>query len=328
MTTRRAFVLLGSTAWIGAPSLAQGAKRRVAYLGATSLAASRHLISAFIEGMRDLGYVEGRNLELSLSFAEGDAARLESLTRSILSDSPEVLVVSTDTTARRAAALSRTTPIVFVLGFDPVGLGLVESLAIPKRNATGFSILDRELSPKRLALLKEAHPRLSKAGILFRSSDASDDVRNAVEQRLIEDAGNALRVSFVPARVRDASEIPAALSRISQEGANGLLNVSDTLFFLKRRELAEAALASRLPWATSVVEYADAGALLAYGPDYPAIYRRASTLVDRVLKGASPAGMPVEQANVYELVINLETAKALGLQISSQLLLQATRVIG
>jgi len=309
------------------PLLAQGTKHRVAYLGATSLAASRHLINAFVAGMRNLGYLEGANLELSLSFAEGDAARLESLTKAILATPPEVLVVSTDTTARHAAALSRTTPIVFVLGFDPVGLGLVESLALPRRNATGFSILDRELSPKRLALLKQVHPRLSKAAVLFRSAGEADDLRNAVEQGLIEDAGKTIGVSFVPARVRDANDIPEAFGLIGKSGANGLLNISDTLFFLKRHELAEAALALRLPWATSVVEYADAGALLAYGPDYPEIYRRAGTLVDRIIKGASPAAIPVEQANVYELVINARTARTLGLQIPSQLLLQATRLI-
>jgi putative ABC transport system substrate-binding protein len=214
-------------------------------------------------------------------------------------------------------------PVVFVLGFDPVGVGLVKTLGAPGGRSTGFSVLNWELNPKRLALLKEAVPRLGRVSILYREEDPN--ARRALE--LTEQAGRDLKIGILRAPITGPDEFSSAFKRMAQAGAKGVLNVPDSLFFKWRRQLAELAIQHRLAAMFGATEYADAGMLLAYGTDFKDLFVRAAALAGRILKGADPARIPVEQANTYELVVNLRTARSLGIDLPRSVMLQATRVI-
>jgi len=273
--------------------------------------------------MRDLGWVEGRNLVLDVRYAGGDPARYTSLAAEALALKPDVIVAGTDAVARAAAALTKSVPIVFILGFDPVGSGLVQSFARPGGNVTGFSILAFELVAKRAALLKEAVPRLERLGVLYREGDAD-------AQRSLAPLASEMRkigVTLIPAGAKQADDLPKAFEKMAQDGAQGVIEMPEPLFFQECQRVAELALKHRLPTTFTTVEHAHAGMLMAYAVDLVAMFRRAATLVDKILKGANPATMPVEQANVYELFLNLRTARALGLTLPASLLVRATRVI-
>jgi len=295
--------------------------RRVAYLG-TSVN-SRHLVDAFIASLPEHGWVIGKNLAFDIRYTEGDPARLPTLTNELLALKPNLFVSATDIYARDAAASNQAVPVVFVLGFDPVGAGLVKTLGAPGGRSTGFSVLNWELNPKRLALLKEAVPRAGKAGVLYREGDPN--AQTALE--LTEQAGRDLKIEVLRAPIRGPEDFSSALKRLAQLGATGVLNVPDPLFFKWRQQLAELAIQHRLAAMFGATEYADAGMLLAYGTNFKDVFVRAAGLVSRILKGADPAKIPVEQANTYELVINLRTARSLGIDMSRSLMLQATRVI-
>ena len=297
--------------------------RRVAHLGITNLAAGGHLIEQLLAGLRDLGWVEGRNLIFDMRFAEGDPTRLPALTNELLALKPDVFVASTDGNAMPAAAATKEVPIVFVLAEDPVMRGLVDSLARPGRNVTGYSVLGFELGPKRLQLLKEAVPGLRKVGVKYRSGAPTVQAAMAV----MEHAAGQLRLELVPVPVETLNDLPSAMERLASSGATGLVHIADPLFFLRRKEQADLAIKYRIAAIDSAIEAAKDGALLAYGANFSALYRRIASLVDRLLKGADPATTPVEQPNVYELAINLRTARALGMRFPQSLLIQATTVI-
>jgi putative ABC transport system substrate-binding protein len=305
------------------PLLAQDARsvRRVAYLGTSS--ASQHLEGAFVASLQQHGWVVGKNLAIDVRHTEGDPARLPALTNELLALKPDLFVSATDIYARAAAAADTTVPVVFVLGFDPVGVGLVKTLGAPGGRSTGFSVLNWELNPKRLALLKEAVPRLGRVSILYREGDPN--ARRALE--LTEQAGRDLKIGILRAPITGPDEFSSAFKRMAQAGAKGVLNVPDSLFFKWRRQLAELAIQHRLAAMFGATEYADAGMLLAYGTDFKDLFVRAAALAGRILKGADPARIPVEQANTYELVVNLRTARSLGIDLPRSVMLQATRVI-
>lgn len=292
--------------------------RRIAYL-----ASGKQLQEDFAHGLRALGWIVGRNLVLDVRYVEGDPTRVEPLTKELLALRPDVFVSDIDLYARAAAAADKVLPIVFLVGFDPVGIGLVKSLARPGGNATGFSVLNYELNAKRLSLLKEAIPCLEKVGVVFRDGDPS--ARSALQ--MTERAGRDLRISVIPAPIRGADDIAPAFQRMAMSGAEAVMNVPDVLFLQLRQQLADLAIKHRMAAAFGATEYADAGMLLAYGTDFRAINVRAAQLVDRILKGADPANIPVEQANTFELVVNQRTARTLGIDLPRSLLLQATRVI-
>lgn len=298
-----------------------GRVRRIAYLG-TSVA-SRHLVEAFVTSLPEQGWSVGRNLVFDARYTESDADRLPALTAELLALKPHVFVSATDVYARDAASSGTGVPVVFVLGFDPVGLGLVKSLRAPGGRSTGYSVLNWELNPKRLALLREAVPRVGKVGVLHREGDPN--ARAALA--LTEKAGRDLGIGILPAPVRRLEDFSPALGRLAQAGARGVLNVPDSLFFRWREQLADLAVRHRLAAMFGATEYADAGMLLAYGTDFKDVYSRAARLVSRILEGADPATTPVEQANTYELVVNLRTARSLGLELPRSVMLQATRVI-
>jgi putative tryptophan/tyrosine transport system substrate-binding protein len=325
MTGRREVLTLAVATWPAwvTPTMAQesGQLRRVAYLGTST--ASQHLVDAFTRSLPQHGWVVGKNLVIDARFTEGDPARVAPLTHALLAQKPDVFVSATDVYARDAAAAPSAVPIVFVLGFDPIGVGLVKTLAAPGGRCTGFSVLNWELNPKRLALLKEAVPRLGKVGLLYREGDPN--AKAALE--ITERAGRELRLDVLRAPVKYSEDFAAAFKRLVQQGAKGVLNVPDSLFFRWRQQLADLAIEHRLAAMFGATEYADAGMLLAYGTDFKDVFVRAAGLVGRILKGAVPAGIPVEQANTYELVVNQRTARSLGIELPRSLLLQASRVI-
>ena len=305
------------------PSMAQGDARvrRVAYLGSSE--ASRHLVDAFISSLPEHGWVVGKNLAFDARYTEGDPARLPALTNELLALKPDLFVSATDIYAGVAAVAEPAVKVVFVLGFDPVGLGLVKTLGAPGGRCTGFSVLNWELNPKRLALLKEAVPGLGRVCVLYREGDPN--ARGALD--LTERAGRDLKIEVLRAPIKGPDDFSAAFKRMAQLGAKGVLNIPDSLFFKWRQQLAEMAIQHRLAAMFGATEYADAGMLLAYGTDFKDLFVRAAGLVGRILKGADPANIPVEQANTYELVVNLRTARSLGIELSRSLRLQATRVI-
>lgn len=326
MISRRQ-VLLGSAASLAAPhrlyAQPQQRMRRVGFIGSSTPTAAGHFLKAYVAGMRDLGWVEGRNLVLDVRYAGGDPARYTPLAAELLALKPDVLVAGIDSVAKAAAALTKLVPIVFVLGLDPVGLGLVQSFTRPGGNVTGFSILAFELVMKRASLLKEAVPRLERLGVMYREGDAD-------AQRWLAPLAGEMRkigVTLIPAGAKQADDLPKAFEKMQQDGAQGVLEMPEPLFFQERQRIAELALKYRLPTTFTTVEHAHAGMLMAYAVDLAAIFRRAATLVDKILKGANPATMPIEQASVYELFLNLRTARALGLTLPASLLIRATRVI-
>ncbi len=330
MTTRRSLLFAAGACWPGVPetAIAQviAGKRRIAILSVSTAADTQHLWAVFRSGLRALGWIEGHNLALDMRFAESDPARVVPLTDELLALKPDLFVSGTDREARAAASATRSIPIVFVVGADPVGLGLVKSLVSPGGNVTGLSVLGIELNPKRLSLLKEALPRLKKVGMLFGEGDPSYPV--ALEA--IENAARKLGVEMLPAFVGSAGSagaFEAAFETIARSGAKAVLNNGGSLFFQHGRLLAGLALRHRLAAMANTIEGAAAGALMSYGTDLKENVKRLAPLVDRILKGANPASIPVEQANVYELVVNTRTARELGIELPRALVLQASSVI-
>lgn len=299
-----------------------GRVRRLAWLSSGS-SSSSHLQNEFDRVLLDLGWIEGKTLIWDRRYAESEPARVAPLTKELLALKPDIFVTTTDGYARAAAAADKSLPIVFVIGFDPVGLGLVKSLAAPGGNVTGFSVLNYELNPKRLSLLKEAIPRLDKVGVLYRDGDANAQAA----LKMIEQAGRDLRVSVVAAPFRGADDMAPAFQRLAAAGVRGVINIPDVLLFQLRQQLSDLAIQHRMAAMFGATEFAEAGMLMAYGTDFKAMYARAARLVDRILKGANPADIPVEQANVYEMVVNLRTARTLGIDLPYSIRLQATRVI-
>lgn len=313
-------------AGVGLPALAQApvASRRIAFLSSGTPASSDHLLySHFIATLKPLGWAEGTNLTIDRRYSEGDPARAAGLSSDLLALKPDIFVSSTDIYARPAAQATKTLPIVFVLGFDPVGFGLVQSLARPGGNVTGFSVLNYELNGKRLALFKEALPSLRSVGVLYRENDAKAQTLLESMQR----SGRGIAVEIVPVPIRGRDDFAPTIGKAAQSGLGGVMNVPDPIFFQERKLIADLCLQHRVAASFGAAEFADAGMLLGFGTDFSAMYRRAAALVDRLLRGAVPATIPVEQANSYELVVNLKTAQALGIKVSKSVLLQATRMI-
>ena len=324
---RRRRLLIASGALLAAPIAAFGQSkpeiRRIAYLGSTSGESGRHLVRAFFDELSKMGWVDGQKLRIDMRWAEGDPKKYDSLAAELLASNPDLFVASVDAIARYAAARTKTIPIVFVLGFDPVGLGVVKSLASPGGNVTGFSVLNYELLPKRLSLLKEAVPKLVRLAVICREGDK--EAQKWV--KLLADDAGKLGIRILPGAMRDSEDIVAVFKDLARQKADGVLNVPEPFFFQHRKLMADLAVQHRMAALFGATEFADAGALMAYSTDFAAVYRQAARLVDRILKGAVPAAIPVEQSNVYELIVNLRTAKALGITVPRAILLQATRVI-
>jgi putative ABC transport system substrate-binding protein len=297
---------------------------RIGYLG-SNLAASP-LTEAFLQGLRDLGYVEGRNLVIEYRSAEGKLERLPALAAELVALKVDVIVASTTRPALAAKQATRTLPIVFAAAGDPVTSGLVTSLARPGGNVTGLSSLFPELVGKCLELLKQAVPGVSRVAVLWQPGASGERTEKDLLKEA-EVAARALGVRLQVVEARGPADVDRAFSEMTRARAGALTVLTSVMFTIERRRLVDLAAKNRLPAVYPQREFVDAGGLMAYGPNSADLFRRAATYVDRILKGAKPGDLPVEQPTKFELVINLKTAKALGLTIPQSVLGRANHVV-
>jgi putative ABC transport system substrate-binding protein len=277
---------------------------------------------AFRDGLRDLGYVEGQNINLDIRIAEGPN-ELPKLVREVLGRPADVIVTVSARVTLAARAATSTIPIVMLGAGDPVGTGLVASLARPGGNITGLSLLVPELSGKRLALLKELMPQAARIAVLANPANPVTVQQWKETQEAAQLMGIALRLI----EVRERNDLDDSISVAAQANVSAVDVLGDPVFVENSKQLAELTLKHRLPAIAWQREFADAGGLISYGPSFRDLWRRAASYVDKILKGATPANIPVEQPTKFEFVVNMKTAKALGLEIPSTLLARADEVI-
>ena len=280
-------------------------------------------VEAFRQGLRDLGYIEGKNILVEYRYAAGMTDRMPSLVAELVQLKVDVVVVSALPAIRAAKQATKTIPIVMVTTQDPVATGLVDSLARPGGNITGLTRLTRDLSGKRLELLKEAVPKLSRVGVL---DDASTDIQASFQD--FEPAARALKIQLQSLEVRGPNpDLEGAFQAAASGRVNALVTVRTALLINYRKQIADLAIKNRLPSIQEGSDFVEAGGLMSYSANDTEVFRRAAYYVDRILKGTKPADLPVEQPTKFELVINLKTAKQIGLTIPPNVLARADRVI-
>ena len=278
---------------------------------------------AFVQGLRDLGYFEGKNIVIEVRNADGTMDRLPDLAAELVHLRVTVIVAVGGQATVPAKHATSTIPIVFTLVSDPVGAGLVSSLARPGGNLTGLSSVSTDLSGKRLELLKEAIPKVSRVAVLYDPTDRS----KIAEVKEIKSDARSLGVQLQALEVRRLDEFENAFKTASRAKAGAILVLPTSILNSNRKRIADLAVKNRLPTMLATSQHMDAGALMSYGPDYADLYRRAAVYVDKILKGAKPADLPVEQPKKFEFVVNLKTAKQIGLTIPPNVLVRADRVI-
>jgi len=322
---RRGF-LSGLGALSAAPSFAwaQPATRvyRIGFL-VSAQTDTNPLPGVLLSRLGELGYAEGRNLIVERRFTEGRNERYPALATELVNLKLDLIVAPGTAAALAAKEATSTIPIVTVVVGDPVGSRLIASLARPGGNVTGMSSAAPDIIAKGLQLLKEGAPRLSRVAVL---RNATTPVY-VTSFKALEVAARTLRVRLQPVDVRSSKDIESAFAAMTKERADALITMDDPFISLERRRIADLALQHRLPTVSSVRSHPEAGALMSYGPSFTDLFWRAATYVDKILRGAKPADLPVEQPTKFELVINLKTAKALGLTIPQSLLLRADEVI-
>jgi putative ABC transport system substrate-binding protein len=330
MMKRRKFItlLVGAAAtrvmlWPLAARAQKPAKvSRIGYLGLGAASAFVVWVEALRAGLRDLGYVEGKNIVIEFRWAER-VDQLPELATELVRMNVDIIFAASSTMVEAARQATKTIPIVFANHADPVGVGHVVSLARPGGNITGLSMLLTELAAKELEILKEAVPQATQIGVLWDPTTPSH--RRAMPA--VEAAGEKLGVQLVVVPARTVDDFEGAFSTMSRERVAGILVVASPLAYSQRVPLAELALKHRLPGMFGTKENAEAGGLMSYSADILDLYRRSAIYIDKILKGAKPADLPVEQASKYELVINLATAKSIGFAIPEMFLVRADKVI-
>jgi len=312
-----------STAPYAQPQRA-GKVYRVGHLSGSGQAASKTLVDAFREGMRALGYVEGQNMILDQRYAGGKVERLPALAQELIQRNPDVLLVATTPGNLAAKAATPTVPIVMVLVADPIGAGIVTSLARPGGNITGVTNIVAELAGKRLEILKEIVPTASRIAVLINPNS-----QNApLQMQSAEDGARLLGIELRPVlEVRSPPDLEKAFEGAVRGRAAAAIRMIDPLVFMLRNETAALAAKHRLPVIYPTSDDVEAGGLIAYGTNIPGQFRQAATFVDKILKGRKPADLPVQQPTKFEMVINLKAAKQIGLTIPPNLLARADRVI-
>ena len=296
---------------------------RVAVLAPSSPDVGGHLVDAFTRRLRELGYVEGKNVVFEIRWARGKLDRLPELAQELVALNPDVIFTTSGTVALALRQATTKIPIVFGISDDPVASGLAQSLARPGGNATGLSSLASDTSPKLLESLLAVLPRLSRLAVLSNPSDPT----TAAALKNLRAAAQSSNVDVIAIDASDPAEIESAFARMTREHAGAVFVSSSPQFFFQRRQIADLALRHRLPSLFALREYSESGGLMSYGRNYAESCQRAADYVDKILKGAKPGDLPIEQATRLELVINLKTAKALGLTIPQSLLLRADEVI-
>ena len=326
---RRAFIGTLAGGLVAAPLVAeaqQAAKvARIGLLATNRAVAPRH-VDAFLQGLRDLGYVEGRNLVIEYRDAEGKLERLPTLAAELVALKVDVIVAATTPGALAAKQATNTVPIVFAVAADPVTDGLVASLARPGGNVTGSSYLGTDLIGKLLELLKQAVPGVVRVAVLRQPSFVPERTEKDI-QKGAEVAARALGLQLHFVEARGPDDFERAFLDMTKARAGALMALGGNMFFSERRRLVNLAATNRLPGVYGLREYVDAGGLMSYGANQVDLFRSAATYVDKILKGAKPGDLPVEQPTKFELVINLRTAKALGLTIPQSVLGRADEVI-
>jgi putative ABC transport system substrate-binding protein len=296
---------------------------RIGFLFVTSLSTISARIEALRQGLRELGYVEGKNIVIELRSAEGKLDRVSALAAELVRLKVDVTVTGGATDTRAAKEATNTIPIVMAQDSDPVGSGFVASLARPGGNITGLATFAPEVSGKRLELLKEIIPKLSRVAVLGISTRPG----NAQSLKEVELAAGAFKVQVQYLDVLDVKEIETAFRAATKGRAEAVLVLQSPFFNSQRKQIVEIAIKSRLPAIYPQTDYTEAGGLMYYGANTPDLFRRAATYVDKILKGAKPADLPVEQPKTFELIINLKAAKQIGLTIPPNVLARADRVI-
>jgi putative ABC transport system substrate-binding protein len=294
---------------------------RIGWLGAARTSSSR--IEAFRQGLHELGYAEGKNIVIEYRYAEGKLDRLPAFAADLVRLKVDVIVAGSPQATRSAKQATSTIPIVMAFDDDPVGSGFVASLARPGGNITGLSTLFPEMSGKQLELLKEIVPKLSRVAILGNATQPGNP--QALREINVDADGLGVQIQYL--EVRGPKDIETAFGEASKEHADAVLVLSTTILYFNRKQVSNLALKSRLPTIYGRPEYVDDGGLVYYGPSYTDLYRRAAVYVDKILKGAKPADLPVEQPKKFEFIVNLKAAKQIGLTIPPNVLARADRVI-
>jgi ABC-type uncharacterized transport system substrate-binding protein len=324
---RRTFMVLVSGGVLAAPLAAEaqpaGKGHRIGFLGNSTAALEANLVGPFHEGLRELGYVEGQNIVIEYRWAEGKYERFPALIAELLAQRVEVIVTAGTPASLAVKKATMSVPLVMVAVGDPVATGLVASLARPGGNITGLTSTSEELDGKRLELLRQVIPKLSHVAVFWNPENPTL-LTSLKEMRA---AAQVLGIKVQVFEVRTPGELEETFKAIVRERPGALLVMGDRLFLHNRPRIMDFAAKQRLPVVPGHPELVEAGGLMSFGPSYPGMHRRAAYFVDRILKGAKPADLPVERPTKFELVINLKTAKALGLTVPQSLLQRADEVI-
>jgi len=324
---RRTLIALAALSCGPSPGRAQqpiASVPRIGFLGVSTPEAWTTRVNAFRAGLRDLGYAEGKNIAIEFRFAQGQYDRLPELAAELVRLKVDVIVTHSAPgalAAKHATATDRT-PVVMTNVSDALGAGIVASLARPGGNVTGDTFFVPELAAKRLELLKVAFPRLRRVAVLANP----DNPGNLPALQAMQVAAKELNVALVRCDVRSLADMDGALAAVANENVDALAIVEDIVLIQNHRRIAESAIKQRLP-SISFVEYADSGGLFGYGANYLALYRRSAVFVDKILKGAKPSDIPIERPTTFEFVVNTKTAKALGLSLTSAILLRTDRQV-
>ena len=328
MNRREFITLLGAAAWPLAARAQQPQPQRMRRIGVLmSLAAddseAQSRLTAFAQGLQELGWSEGRNVRTEYRWSGGDAERLRKYAAELVALAPDLILATGSPSVMRLLDLTRTLPIVFLQVADPVGAGMVESLGRPGGNATGFSVFEYAISAKWLELLKEIAPAVKRVAVLRDPNNPAGIGQFAAIQSVASSVG----VQLTPVGVKDFDEIERGVTTLTRTPDGGLIVTQSGQAIRHRKLIVALAARHRLPAVFSLRQDVVSGGLISYGPDSIDPYRRAASYVDRILKGEKPADLPVQAPTKYELVINLKTAKALGLAMPDSLLARADEVI-
>ncbi len=320
---RRAFIAsLGSAALWPVVAGAEGNVAKIGFLGPATLSVASNLVAAVVDRLRELGWVEGRNVSIEYRWAEGERDRYVEIANEFVALKVDLIITWASAPVLAAKQATVVIPIVFAAQMDPVSAGVVSSLSRPGGNVTGLSLQQTDTARKRLELLREAVTNLRRLAIMGNI----DTPGVLLEKREIEDAARAIGIEVTPLEIQRAEEIAPAIESI-RGGVDALYVVTDPLILANRDDISALSKDERLPTIYGSEEYVKAGGFMSYGPNYPALFRRAAELVDKILRGAKPADIPVEQPTKFDLAINLKTAKAIGLDVSPTLLARADEVI-
>jgi putative ABC transport system substrate-binding protein len=305
------------------PVEAQEAKKvpRIGFLGSGSVSSMASRTQSFQQGLRDLGYVEGQNIIIDYRFAEGSDHRFPALTVELLRFNPDVLITSGSPGTRALMKATRSIPIVMAAIGDAVGSGFVKSLAQPGGNVTGLSFLDPDITTKRLEILKETLPRVGRVAVLRYAGSGTQSLNATLA------TARLLKLQVQMFEIRGADELDGTFVAAKKFGAEAVNVLASAILFAHRTRLVELSAHHRLPGIYENKEFPEAGGLMSYGANIDDLYQRAATYVDKILKGAKPADLPVEQPTKFEFFINLKTAKQMGLTIPPNVLARADRVI-